>query len=150
MSEIKPFETFSGTGPLSPGDAVVHFEHGLAEYGGTEITDLGDETQALVTFIYRNGGKLMLPARDGQDFWPYGSPARNLTLDRLKSDDWVARRDGMIAEVRESAQKLADEDRERRGHTAIRLKPDTAQYAAFVDHFHMKKRPINFMKARQS
>jgi transcription-repair coupling factor (superfamily II helicase) len=80
-----------GEDALEPGDAVVHLEHGLARYDGHMSCDLGDTDQILTTFEYRDGGKLMLPAIEGQDFWRFGAPADDLTLDRLKSGDWLKR-----------------------------------------------------------
>ena len=124
-----------GEDALEPGDAVVHLEHGLARYDGHMSCDLGDTDQILTTFEYRDGGKLMLPAVEGQDFWRFGAPADDLTLDRLKSGDWLKRRDEMIAELRESADHMIEMGRARRAHAATPLVPDEKAYAAFADAF---------------
>ncbi|WP_165351964.1 DEAD/DEAH box helicase [Salipiger sp. IMCC34102] len=124
-----------GDDALEPGDAVVHFEHGLARYDGEEECDLGDAHQTLTTFVYRNGGKMMLPAEEGHDFWRFGAPADTLTLDRLKSDDWVRRRDEMIVELRQSADRMVELDRARKAAKASALVPDAKALAAFADGF---------------
>jgi transcription-repair coupling factor (superfamily II helicase) len=124
-----------GDEALRPGDAVVHFEHGLARYGGEETVELGDAAQVLTTFEYRHGGKLMVPAEEGRDFWPFGAPADDLMLDRLKTDDWVKRRDEMIAELRAGADRLLEEGRARRARVARPLVPDAEAYAALAAAF---------------
>ncbi|WP_386680069.1 DEAD/DEAH box helicase [Loktanella sp. R86503] len=124
-----------GEDALEPGDAVVHLEHGLARYDGQMSCDLGDADQILTTFEYRDGGKLMLPAVEGQDFWRFGAPADDLTLDRLKSGDWLKRRDEMIAELRESADHMIEMSRARRAHAARPLLPGPDDQATFASGF---------------
>ena len=124
-----------GEDALEPGDAVVHFEHGLARYDGRVKCDLGDTDQTLTTLMYRDGGKLMLPAVEGEDFWRFGAPADELVLDRLKTGDWERRRDEIIAELRESANRMIEEDAARRSLKAISLEPDPGAYRAFEDEF---------------
>ena len=119
----------------APGDAVVHFEHGLARFGGEEAVTLGDAEQVLATFVYRHGGKLMLPAVLGTDYWPYGAPADGLTLDRLKTSDWARARDSMIDELREAARALVARHRERRSAKAVPCAPDTAGMKAVAEGF---------------
>ncbi|WP_316013926.1 helicase-related protein [Roseobacter sp. HKCCA0434] len=128
-------ELLFGEDQLRPGDAVVHFEHGLARYEGTETVELGDERQELTAFVYRNGGKLMLPAEQGQDFWPYGAPADDVTLDRLKTDDWTEARDEMVTELKRSAGELLKEVRARQAHTARKLDCGAEDYATFCEGF---------------
>ncbi|CTQ50699.1 Transcription-repair-coupling factor [Jannaschia donghaensis] len=120
---------------VTPGEAVVHFEHGLARYGGEETADVAGEPQTLQAFIYRNGGKLMLPAEAGRDFWPYGAPAEEVTLDRLKAGDWETRRDEMIAELRSGAERLVAADRARRSQVAPKLSPNGAAMTKFAAGF---------------
>lgn len=124
-----------GEDALEPGDAVVHFEHGLARYDGSEDCTLGDVAQTLTKLAYRDGGKLMLPAQEGEDFWRFGAPADDLTLDRLKSDDWLKRRDGMILELRRSADHMIEAAAARRDAKAHCLDPDAEAFDAFVAGF---------------
>ncbi|CTQ31284.1 DEAD/DEAH box helicase [Jannaschia rubra] len=124
-----------GDGDLRPGEAVVHFEHGLASYGGEETIEIEGEDQTLHVFIYRHGGKLMLPAEPGRDFWPFGAPASDVTLDRLKAGDWERRRDEMIAELRDGVAKLVEEDRARRENPARALCPPQGEMEDFAKGF---------------
>ena len=124
-----------GEDALRPGDAVVHFEHGLARYEGETEVEIEGAAQRLTTFVYRNGGKLMLPAEQGRDFWPYGCPAADVTLDRLNAGDWTHRRDEMIAELREGADHLLRAHRDRRGRHAPRVAPDAEAMARFARTF---------------
>ena len=124
-----------GEDALEPGDAVVHFEHGLAAYDGEERVDLGDMEQSLTRLVYRNGGKLLLPATEGVDFWRYGTPADAVTLDRLKTDDWTRRRDEMIAELKDSVDAMMADDAARRSVKAIPVTPDAKALATFAKGF---------------
>ena len=126
-------------GELQPGDAVVHFEHGLAAYDGTETLSVPDGEggkidQTMVRLQYRNGGKLMLPEHEMEHIWRYGAPAENLTLDRLKTDDWTKHRDELVTELREAARDLAAEHHRRRGRPAPKVEPDE-RMAAFEGDF---------------
>ena len=124
-----------GEDALEPGDAVVHIDHGLAAYDGTEEVDLGDETQILTRLLYRDGGKLLLPAEEGRDFWRYGTPASEVTLDRLNTDDWVRRRDEMIAELKDSVDAMVQEDEARRSVKATQITPPNKPMKAFGKRF---------------
>ena len=126
-------------GPLEPGDAVVHFEHGLARFDGIETIEVPDgeggaAEQRLMRLGYRDGGTLMLPEHEMEHVWRYGAPAGNLTLDRLKAGDWVKRRDELIVELKEAARELAREYRARRGRPAPVVAPD-GRMAAFERGF---------------
>ena len=116
-------------GALAPGDGVVHFEHGLAAFDGTETVEVPDGEggafrQRLIRLRYRNGGKLMLPEAEMAHVWRFGAPAESLSLDRLKSGDWLKRRDALIVELRQAARDLAAEYRRRRGRPAPAAEPD--------------------------
>jgi transcription-repair coupling factor (superfamily II helicase) len=124
-----------GEEELRIGDAVVHFEHGLARYDGVTEVEVEGATHRLTTFLYADGGKLMLPARLGRDFWAYGAPAEEVTLDRLDAGDWARRREEMIAEVNESVDALMEADRARRGRGAHALTWDAERYADFAATF---------------
>lgn len=124
-----------GDDEIRPGEAVVHFEHGLARYGGQETVEVEGETQALHVFVYRHGGKLMLPAEPGRDFWRFGAPADDLTLDRLKAGDWIRRRDEMIEELRGGVERLLEADRARRADAARRLHPPKDEMERFAADF---------------
>jgi transcription-repair coupling factor (superfamily II helicase) len=118
-----------------PGEAVVHFEHGLARWDGETEIEVDGETQRFITLVYRNGGKLMLPADEARDVWRYGAPAEDVTLDRLRAGDWVQRRDEMIAELREGADHLLAADRARRARHPPACAPDAAGMARFAEGF---------------
>ncbi|WP_308917767.1 helicase-related protein [Jannaschia sp. LMIT008] len=124
-----------GRDALKPGDAVVHFEHGLARYDGIERLEVDGAVHELTALTYRDDGRLKVPAREGRDFWAYGAPAAEVTLDRLKAGDWIRHRDAMIAELREAVDALMAEDRARRSHEAHPVPRDPDGLQAVVDGF---------------
>ncbi|WP_416398598.1 DEAD/DEAH box helicase [Allohahella sp. A8] len=131
----RDYELLFGSDVLSTSDAVVHFDHGLARYDGEEVVTTGDIEQTLTRFVYRHGGKLMLPATEGKDFWRYGAPAKSLSLDRLKTNDWQRRRDEMIRELQESISLLIVEDQQRRAIPARSITADQQLYERFEQSF---------------
>ena len=125
-------------GELEPGDGVVHFEHGLAAFDGTETIEVpdgngGTAEQEMLRLEYRDGGHLMLPMAEMEHVWRYGAPAENLTLDRLKSGDWTKHRDELIVELKEAARGLAAEHHQRRGRPAPAIEPDERMKAFEAD-----------------
>ncbi|UWR21612.1 DEAD/DEAH box helicase [Sulfitobacter sp. S190] len=128
-------ELLFGSETAKPGDAVVHFKHGLAEYRGEENCTIGDVEQTLVSLRYRNGGKLLLPAVENEDFWLYGASAGAVNLDRLKSGDWTKRRDQMVDEVNKSADAVIAQDKERRATKARKITPSADAMKAFAESF---------------
>ena len=120
----------------APGDAVIHIDHGLARFEGTETTDLGDAgPQELTRLVYRDGGKLLLPAEWGVDYWRYGTPARDVTLDRLDTDDWTEARDALIEELRSDAADMVRDERKRRAETAHAVSVDKKALAGVAKGF---------------
>jgi transcription-repair coupling factor (superfamily II helicase) len=120
---------------LTSGDAVVHLDHGLARYDGEEVVEIDGDRQELIKLTYRNGGKLMLPAEQRGNLWPYGSRAEILRLDRLNHGDWVANRDRLISEIKVSKQSLAMEANERLSARVSSLKPDRDLLETFSKAF---------------
>ncbi len=107
-----------GSSEVGEGDAVVHIEHGLARFRGRSQIEVEGVEQDLISLEYRDGGKLMLPASEMANVWPYGASADSLTLDRLDCDDWAHRRDALVMELREAADELVQIDRDRRARPA--------------------------------
>ena len=89
---------------LSPGDLVVHVEHGVGRYLGIEtITALG-APHACVMLEYAENAKLYLPVENIELLSRYGHEEG--LLDRLGGGAWQAKKARLKERIREIADRL--------------------------------------------
>ncbi|MEM8841232.1 MAG: DEAD/DEAH box helicase, partial [Pseudomonadota bacterium] len=89
---------------LSPGDLVVHLDHGVGRYLGLEtVTALGAPHECL-NLEYHGGSKLYLPVENIELLSRYGQETGD--LDRLGGGAWQAKKARMKARIRDMADKL--------------------------------------------
>ncbi|MCL5775527.1 transcription-repair coupling factor [Limibaculum sp. FT325] len=118
---------------LTPGDLVVHLDHGVGRYLGLEtITAMGAPHECLA-LEYAGGSKLYLPVENIELLSRYGQEAGE--LDRLGGGAWQARKARMKERIREMAEKLIRVAAERALRTAERLEPEHGGYARFAAGF---------------
>ncbi len=92
---------------LSPGDYVVHEEHGLGIYRGIEKIEQDRVVKDYLKIEYADGGYLYLPATRLDVIQKYaGAEAKAPKLNRLGGDQWKKTRDKVKGAVREIAQDL--------------------------------------------
>jgi transcription-repair coupling factor (superfamily II helicase) len=120
---------------LQPGDAVIHFEHGLGALRGVEPVDTGGSRLDCVRLAYAADTARLVPFDELDRLWRYGASAENVSLDRLGSDAWKKRRAEAEAQVAETARRLLQMAREREGAAAPALRPPREAYARFADRF---------------
>ena len=90
---------------LSPGQLVVHVEHGIARFSGTTMrTDSGGSESEFLTLEYSEGDKLYVPMEHLDRLSPYvGGGEDPPSLTRLGTQEWSR----AISRARESTKKLA-------------------------------------------
>ncbi|MBY8975718.1 transcription-repair coupling factor [Rhodobacteraceae bacterium NNCM2] len=89
---------------LTPGDLVVHLDHGVGRYLGLEtVTALGAPHECL-NLEYHGGAKLYLPVENIELLSRYGQETGD--LDRLGGGAWQAKKAKMKARIRDMADKL--------------------------------------------
>ncbi|KAB0677164.1 DEAD/DEAH box helicase [Aureimonas leprariae] len=120
------------------GDAVVHLDHGVARLEGLEtVAAAGAGTVATEALRLRYAGDdtLLVPTAEIGALWRYGGPETDVKLDRLKSGNWIAKRDAVVAAVSDTARRmvqfLAAKDEAR----APELQPDRAAFERFCARF---------------
>ncbi len=100
--------------PLSPGDYVVHLEHGIGIYRGIETIDLGEGTTLEVAVIaYEGGDRLNVPLYRIDQLERYrapddGSDRPPPRLDRLGGTRWRRQREKTERAVRKMAAELIE------------------------------------------
>ena len=120
---------------LEPGEAVVHFEHGLARFDGLEELEVDGAKQTLVRLSFRDDDHLLVPERELDIIWRYGAPAEEVRLDALRTEHWMDARNALIEELKEVAHELADEYERRRGRDAPHIAPPAKKMDAFAADF---------------
>ena len=91
---------------LSPGDLVVHADHGIGRFEGLETITVAGAPHDCVALTYRGGDRLYVPVENIEVLSRYGSDAVEAGLDRLGSAAWQARKARMKARIREMADDL--------------------------------------------
>ena len=118
---------------LSPGDLVVHVEHGVGRYLGIEtITALG-APHACVALEYAENAKLFLPVENIELLSRYGHEEG--LLDRLGGGAWQAKKAKLKERIKEIADRLMRIAAERALRHAPILEAPHSIWEAFAARF---------------
>jgi len=91
---------------MSPGDLVVHEEHGIARYEGLTTIQVGKAPHDCVALEYHGGDKLYVPVENIDVLTRYGGGDEAVPLDRLGGEAWQRRKARMKERIREIAGEL--------------------------------------------
>jgi transcription-repair coupling factor (superfamily II helicase) len=119
---------------LTPGDLVVHADHGIGRYDGLTQIPVGTSPHDCVALEYAGGDKLYVPVENIDILTRYGSESDGVALDRLGGEAWQRRKSRMKERIREIAGELIKTAAERALHPGVVIETDTS-YAAFADRF---------------
>lgn len=89
---------------LSPGDLVVHIEHGIGRYDGLKTLDVNGAPHDCLDLQYAADAKLYLPVENIDLLTRYGADSDSAQLDRLGSAAWQGRK----AKAKERLRAMAD------------------------------------------
>ena len=120
---------------LSPGDLVVHMDHGIGRYEGLRSIPVGASPHDCVMLTYAGGDKLYVPVENLDVLSRYGSDAEGAQLDKLGGEAWQRRKAGLKERIREIAHELLRTAAARALRSAPALLPEEASYGPFVDRF---------------
>jgi transcription-repair coupling factor (superfamily II helicase) len=121
---------------LTPGDLVVHMEHGIGRYEGLQSIPVGQSPHDCVMLSYAGGDKLYIPVENIDVLTRFGSDDSGTSaLDRLGGEAWQRRRAKLKDRIREIANELLKTAALRALRTAPALVADPSAYAPFVDRF---------------
>jgi transcription-repair coupling factor (superfamily II helicase) len=119
---------------LTPGDLVVHADHGIGRYEGLTQIPVQKAPHDCVALAYAGGDKLYVPVENIDILSRYGSDSEGVSLDRLGGEAWQRRKSRMKERIREIAGDLIKVAAERALRPGAIAEPDTG-YAAFADRF---------------
>ncbi|HEY8435165.1 MAG TPA: transcription-repair coupling factor [Sphingomicrobium sp.] len=119
---------------LSPGDLVVHADHGIGRYEGLTQIPVSKVPHDCVALEYARGDKLYVPVENIELLSRYGSENDGVSLDSLGGEAWQRRKARMKERIREIAGELIKLAAVRATRPGVIAEPD-ASYPAFVDRF---------------
>ncbi|HEX8232113.1 MAG TPA: transcription-repair coupling factor [Caulobacteraceae bacterium] len=91
---------------LSPGDLVVHIDHGIGRYEGLTTLEVQEAPHDCLELHYGAEAKLYLPVENIDLLTRYGSDSDGVQLDRLGGAAWQARKSRAKERLREMADGL--------------------------------------------
>nr|WP_037253900.1 transcription-repair coupling factor [Roseobacter sp. SK209-2-6] len=92
------------TQSLSPGDLVVHVDHGIGRYRGLEVVTAAGAAHECILLEYAEDSKLYLPVENIELLSKYGHDEG--LLDRLGGGAWQAKKAKLKERIREMADRL--------------------------------------------
>ena len=118
---------------LSPGDLIVHVDHGVGRYQGLEVvTALGAAHECLL-LEYAGGDKLYLPVENIELLSRFGHEEG--LLDKLGGGAWQAKKARLKERIREMADRLIRIAAERALRKAPIMAPPDGMWEAFSARF---------------
>lgn len=120
---------------LTPGDLIVHMDHGIGRYEGLQSIPVGQSPHDCVMLTYAGGDKLYIPVENLDVLSRYGSESEGVALDKLGGEAWQKRRARLKERIQEIAGELMRTAAERALREAPVLVPEGSTFDQFVDRF---------------
>ena len=121
------------TQSLSPGDLVVHVDHGVGRYLGMEVVTAAGAAHECLLLEYAESSKLYLPVENIELLSRYGHDEG--LLDKLGGGAWQSKKAKLKERIREMADKLIRIAAERALRKAPVMDPPPGMWDAFSARF---------------
>ena len=121
------------TQSLSPGDLVVHVDHGVGRFKALEIISAAGADHECLLLEYAENSKLYLPVENIELLSRYGHEEG--LLDRLGGGAWQAKKARLKERIREMAEKLIRVAAERALRKAPLVDPPLGMWDSFCARF---------------
>ena len=102
----RPQDFLTEVAALTPGDLVVHVDHGIGRFEGLKTIEAAGAPHDCLELHYAGGDRLFLPVENIELLTRYGSEETEVQLDRLGGGAWQARKARMKQRIREMAGAL--------------------------------------------
>jgi len=120
---------------LTPGDLVVHIDHGIGRYEGLKTLDVQGAPHDTLELHYGAEAKLYLPVENIDLLTRYGSDSEGVVLDRLGGAAWQARKARAKERLREMADGLIRIAAERSTRVTDKVEPPHGLFDEFCARF---------------
>ena len=120
---------------LTPGDLVVHIDHGIARYEGLKTLDVQGAPHDTLELQYGGDAKLYLPVENIDLLTRYGAESEGVMLDRLGGAAWQARKARAKQRLRDMADGLIRIAAERAMRATEPLEPPHGVFDEFCARF---------------
>ncbi len=118
---------------LSPGDLVVHVDHGIGRYHGLEVITAAGAAHECLKLEYAESSTLYLPVENIELLSRYGHDEG--LLDRLGGGAWQSKKAKLKERIREMADKLIRIAAERALRRAPVMEPEHHAWEEFATRF---------------
>lgn len=118
---------------LSPGDLVVHVDHGVGRFQGMEVVTAAGAAHECLLLEYAEQSKLYMPVENIELLSKFGHEEG--LLDKLGGGAWQAKKARLKERIREMADRLIRVAAERQLRTAPVLDPPEGMWDQFLARF---------------
>jgi transcription-repair coupling factor (superfamily II helicase) len=122
-------------GSLTPGDLVVHVDHGIGRFSGLKMVEVQGAPHDCLHLEYHGGDRLFLPVENIDLLSRYGSDEAGVNLDKLGGAAWQARKARLKERVREIANQLIKTAAQRELREADVINLPDGLYDEFASRF---------------
>src|SRR5690606_12758618 len=120
---------------LTPGDLVVHIDHGIARYAGLKTLEVQEAPHDCLELHYAGDSKLYLPVENIDLLTRYGADQDDVALDRLGGAAWQARKARAKARLRDMAEGLIRIAAARAVRSSEEIEPPRGLFDEFCARF---------------
>ncbi len=120
---------------LTPGDLVVHIDHGIGRYAGLTTLEVQGAPHDCLELHYAAESKLYLPVENIDLLTRYGAETDGVQLDRLGGAAWQARKARAKERLREMAEGLIRIAAQRQTKAVSELDPPHGVFDEFCARF---------------
>lgn len=133
---ISNAERLKSYSELSPGDFVVHVNHGIGQYTGMETMEIGGVHQDYMSVVYDNESKLFIPVTQINLLQKYvSSEGKTPKINKLGGTAWSKTKRKVASQVEDIADDLIELYAERERKTGYPFSKDNAYQYEFDDAF---------------
>ncbi|MCP5432608.1 MAG: transcription-repair coupling factor [Alphaproteobacteria bacterium] len=120
---------------LSPGDLVVHVDHGIGRYEGLKTLEVQGAAHDCLLLVYQGGDKLYIPVENIELLSRFGADDGLVQLDRLGGSGWQSRKAKLKQRLKDMAEALIKIAAERAMRNAPAFDSGDGLYDEFAARF---------------
>ncbi|MGP6139193.1 transcription-repair coupling factor [Jeotgalibaca sp. A127] len=121
---------------LSPGDYVVHVNHGIGKYTGMETIVVDGAHQDYISIVYQDGAKLFIPVTQLHLVQKYvSSESKTPKINKLGGTEWAKTKNKVASKVEDIADELIELYAKRESEKGYAYPPDTPDQIDFENRF---------------